>query len=160
MGIADMLSLIDQKLEDVFHQKPYDPTKSRNHVLGWIERSRSHFAQSEPVKGRKWISVANGVVAFTPTRPDSGPLEINGKTTNFIPVERFGDFLTHFEDAVKAGDFDHALKTNGIGTSQHVSSKPTRKRSEPGEGGARGWSDDRRQRYQATIAARNGEQVR
>ena len=95
-------------------------------MLRGIERTRDDLARGERNDGSRWIAVANGVVAFTPTRPDGGPIEINGQTTNFIAADRFGDFLTHFAQAIEAGDFDHALLANGIGTAQHVSDAPDR----------------------------------
>jgi hypothetical protein len=159
--LGKLHALIDNSLEATFNKKPYDPTKDRAYVLKWIERTRSHLAQTEPVKGRKWAQFANGVMAFTPTRPDGGPLEINGATTVFVAVERAPDFLDHFAQAVEAGEFDHALATNGIGTSQHVSDAPVRKARKLRDPdapryaeGSRGWSPERRARFAETIAAR------
>ena len=82
----------------------------------------------------------------------------------FVPVERAPDFLDHFAEAVQAGDFDHALATNGIGTSQHVSDAPVRKVRKPRDPdtgaryteGSRSWSPERRVKFAETIAARNG----
>lgn len=128
MALKDLFGFLDNGLEGVFHhdeQAAHDRTDAaRDHVLRGIERTREDFAHNERVDGSRWIAVQNGVVAFTPTRPDGGPIEINGVTTNFIAVDRFGDFLTHLADAVRCGDFDHALQTNGIGTAQHVSDAP------------------------------------
>ena len=117
------------------------------------------------MRGRKWAQVANGVMAFTPTRPDGGPLEINGTTTVFVPIEHAGDFLDHFAEAVEAGDFDHALATNGIGTAQHVSDAPIPKSRKPRDPdtapryaeGSRGWSLERREKFAATMAARRAD---
>ena len=164
MSLLEKLhALVDNSLEATFNRKPYDPAKDRAFVLKWIERTRSHLHQSEPVKGRKWAQFANGVMAFTPTRPDGGPLEINGTTTVFVPIERAPDFLDHFAQAVQAGDFDHALATNGIGTSQHVSDAPSRQARKPRDPnaapryaeGSRSWSPERRAKFAETIAARN-----
>ena len=164
MPILDKLhALIDNTLETTFSKKPYDPTKDRAYVLKWIARTRAHLNQTEPVKGRKWAQFANGVMAFTPTRPDGGPLEINGTTTVFVPVDRAADFLDHFAEAVNAGEFDHALATNGIGTTQHVSDAPARKARKPRDPnaapryaeGSRSWSPERRAKFAETIAARN-----
>lgn len=164
MSLLDKLhAFVDNSLEATFNRKPYDPSKDRAFVLKWIERTRAHLNQAEPVKGRRWAQFANGVMSFTPTRPDGGPLEINGTTTVFVPVERAGDFLDHFKEAIETGQFDHALATNGIGTSQHVSDAPTvkaRKARDPNETpryaeGSRSWSPERRARFAETIAARN-----
>lgn len=128
MALKDLFQLLDNGLESVFHRNgeaaQHDAQAARDHVLRGIERTREDFGRGERVDGSRWIAVQNGVVAFTPTRPDGGPIEINGVTTNFIAVDRFGDFLTHLADAISAGDFDHALQTNGIGTAQHVSDAP------------------------------------
>ena len=124
MALKDLITFIDSGLESAFRQEPVDPSGARDHVLRGIERTLEDFRHGERVDGSRWIAVQNGAVAFTPTRPDGGPIEINGTTTNFISVERFPDFLTHLAEAVRAGDFDHALMTNGIGTAQHVSDAP------------------------------------
>lgn len=124
MALKDLFGFLDNGLEGAFRGDPHDAERARDHVLRGIERTREDFAHNERVDGSRWIAVQNGVVAFTPTRPDGGPIEINGVTTNFISVERFPDFLTHLADAVRAGEFDHALQTNGIGTAQHVSDAP------------------------------------
>jgi hypothetical protein len=124
VALKDMFGFLDGGLESVFRRDFVDAESAREHVLRGIQRTRDDLGRGERLDGSRWVAVSNGVVAFTPTRPDGGPIEINGQTTNFIAEERFGDFLTHFADAVKAGDFDHALTTNGIGTAQHVSDAP------------------------------------
>lgn len=128
MALKDLMHFIDTGLEGVFHRDPHAgedrAEAARAHVLRGIERTREDLAHGERIDGSRWIAVQNGVVAFTPTRPDGGPIEINGVTTNFIATDRFGDFLTHLTEAVGAGEFDHALQTNGIGTAQHVSDAP------------------------------------
>lgn len=124
MALKDLISFLDNGLEGNFRGDGHAAEAAREHVLRGIERTREDWGKHERLDGSRWVAVSNGVVAFTPTRPDGGPIEINGVTTNFIAAERFPDFLTHFADAVRAGEFDHALTTNGIGTSQHVSDAP------------------------------------
>ena len=118
MSLASMLGLIKNDLEEAFSRQPFDPAKGRQRLLDGIERSRQQFAQTEPVRGRKWFTVNNNVVAFSPTQGNSGPLTINGLTTNFIPVEAFGQFLDNMQAAVDAGEFDaeieRAAKHNGM----------------------------------------------
>lgn len=130
MALKNLLGFLDNGLEGVFHRDgaaaQHDAEAARDYVLRGIERTREDFSAGRRIDGSRWIQVQNGAVAFTPTRPDGGPIEINGVTTNFIAAERFPDFLTHFADAVRAGEFDHALQTNGIGTAQHVSDAPLR----------------------------------
>ena len=122
MALKDLFHFLDNGLEGAFRGGDgHEAEDARRYFLRGIERTREDFGHGERVDGSRWIAVQNGVVAFTPTRPDGGPVEINGTTTNFIAVDRFPDFLTHLADAVTAGDFDHALTTNGIGTAQHVS---------------------------------------
>ncbi len=139
MSLASMLGLIDNDLHEAFSRKPFDPAKGRQRLLDGIARSREQFAQTEPVRGRKWFTVNNDVVAFSPTQGNSGPLTINGLTTNFIPVEAFGQFLDNMQAAVEAGDFDaeieRAAKHGGMvsGTADVAipSGKPRRVKSDP-----------------------------
>ncbi len=110
MSLSSMLGLINNDLHEAFSRKPFDPAKGRQKLLDGIERNREQFARDQPVRGRKWLTINNGVVAFSPTQGNSGPLTINGLTTNFIPVEAFGQFLDNMRAAVEAGEFDAEIE--------------------------------------------------
>ena len=58
------------------------------------------------------MAVLVGVVPVTSSRPDvqPSPRTINWLTTNFIPVEAFGQFLDNMQAAVEAGKFDAEIE--------------------------------------------------
>lgn len=104
MSLKSMLALADDKLHEVFHRKPHDPEKARKPIIKGIDRTNDQFASATPVKGRKWFKVANGVVEFTP------PFVIGGKTTHYIPSERFKEFLGHLKTSVTGGELDKEIE--------------------------------------------------
>jgi hypothetical protein len=151
-------ALIDPKLEETFNQKAYDPAKDRQWVVSRLESAKTQFASTEGGRGggRKMWKLANGVVAFSPVRRDGMSLVVNGQTTVFIPSERFNDFLNAMVEAVNAGEFDKELIADATtGTTVKVASKPRAARASS-VGGA-GWSDERRARFEASIAARKAK---
>jgi hypothetical protein len=48
-------------------------------------------------------------VAFTPTTRNGATLTIDGQTTNFIPADRFADYLVNMRSAIEAGEFDREI---------------------------------------------------
>lgn len=149
-------ALIDPTLKDAFDKRPYDPASDRAWVVGRLEAAKTQFASTESTRGggKRWWQLNNGIVAFSPTRRDKSPLVINGQTTNFIPAERFNDAIATMIAAVNAGDFDKEFAAdNTNGTTVKV--RLPRKAKEPSEaGGGKGWSDERRAKFAATVAAR------
>lgn len=158
MSLLEKLhALIDPKLKDTFERKEYDPAKDRAWLVGRLESTKTQFTATETTRGggAKWWKLGNGVVAFSPTRPDKMPLVINGQTTNFIPAERFGDFIAAMIAAVQAGEFDKELKAdNTNGTTVKIKT-PRKARAEGSTGDGSGWSEERRRKFAETVAARN-----
>jgi hypothetical protein len=159
MSLLDKLNaLIDPKLKETFDRKAYDPAKDRAWVVARLEATKTQFNSTESTRGggRKLWALSNGVVAFSPVRPDKQPLVINGQTTNFIPSEHFVTFVDHMIAAVNAGDFDKELKSDSTaGTT--VAIKTPRKAS---TGGGAGWSEERRAKFAESIAARNAAKAK
>lgn len=152
MSLADVLSLVDEKLSKVFEKVSYDPAKDRAKFVKRIDATREKFLQTEPARGAKDFSVANGVVRYSPTL-SGAPVAIGGKTPPLhIPSERFADFLTKLKTAVEAGDLDSEIEAAANGDAE-AAPKTKRVKSEGGSG--RGWSTSRREAFAATIAARN-----
>lgn len=152
MALKDLLALMDNGLESVFHKKAYDPQKDRQWVVDRITKASTQFASTESTRGggARWWKLSNGVVAFSPTRKDGAPLIINGQTTNFIPSERFEDFLRSMAIAVTGGEFDAELSSEST-AGKTVKIKTPRS---PSSGGGKGWSPERKAKFEATIAAR------
>ncbi|MEI5685509.1 MULTISPECIES: hypothetical protein [Sphingomonas] len=119
MGIKGTLAgFIDNVgLADAFNNQVEDPGKIRKPVLDGIRRAREQFASRGDDQTRvasRWWQIKNNVVAFT-VKVGGEVLEINGAATNHLPVDRFAEFLTMFEQAVGEGEFDDELKDKGIG---------------------------------------------
>lgn len=144
MSLKDLLALADDKLKDVFETKGYDPAKDRaRHVKG-IDADIASFGNPEPTRGRKNWKASNNVVEYTSRFP------ISGKTTHYVPSERFGDFLERLKNLVTTGQFDADFEAASKGDA--TAPKTPRKKREPGTGA--GWSDERRARYAESIARR------
>lgn len=150
MAIKDMLALIDDKLQSVFHKPVYDPTKARKPLLAGIDKTVSQFQEGKTKVPHRWWSVSNDVVEFAPKVAGS-VMQINGKDTSYIPAERFLDFLKAFRAAVETGEFDSELENHGQGDAK-VKTPTTRKAS---TGGNKGWSEERLAKFKKTIEARN-----
>lgn len=159
--LSKLHALIDPKLEETFNQKAYDPAKDRAWVVSRLDAAKTQFASTETTRGggKKMWKLSNGVVAFSPIRKDGMSLVVNGQTTVFIPSERFNDFLNAMVEAVQAGEFDKELSADTTaGTTVKVARKPRAGRADGSSAGA-GWSSERREKFAATVAARNAAKV-
>lgn len=103
MALKDILALVDDKLEAVFHRKEPDAKKVRKKAIATIETARKQFGSVDPVRGRKVWKISNEVVSFTPG------YVIAERTVSYVPAERFNDFLDKLEAAINAGELDDAL---------------------------------------------------
>lgn len=135
-------------LAEVFAKKADDPTKARKPLLRGIDTAKRQFENGQTKVPNRWWKVSNGVVALT-VKVAGDTMDINGVATNHMPQERFIEFLDQFRAAVEAGEFDQELANKGNGDAKvHI---PKAKRASA-EG--RGWSAERRERFEATVAAR------
>ncbi|MGU3315436.1 hypothetical protein ACLBWH_07795 [Sphingomonas sp. M6A6_1c] len=104
-------------LADAFNVQHDDPHKARKPLLDGIRRMRDQFAARNGDTSKaanRWWQIKNGVLAMT-VKIGGETLQINGATTNHLPVDRFEEFLEKFEQAVDSGAFDDELKAKGIG---------------------------------------------
>ena len=102
MALKDLLALADDKLHAIFATKPHDPTKARTPIIKGIDRTSAQFKDPSS-KGKKWFKHANGVVEL------NLPFAIEGKSTFYIPTERFEEFLTKFKASVTEGELDKEI---------------------------------------------------
>ena len=160
MALKDTLaSFFDNTgLAEVFSRKEADPAKLRKPLLKGIDNAKKQFENGQTKAPNRWWKVSNGVVALT-VKVGGDTLDINGVATNHMPQERFVEFLGKFKAAAEAGEFDAELKNKGNGDAEvHVpKARAPRKAREakPAGEGRGGWSDERRARFQSSIAARN-----
>ncbi|MDR6146152.1 hypothetical protein QE363_001945 [Sphingomonas sp. SORGH_AS870] len=150
MALKDIFNLFDDKLADVFAKKAYDPAKDRAKLVKRLETQKAKFLATEPARGAKDFKIANGVVEFRPVLPGGHPLVLGGKEVNYVPSERFADVLDKLIAEVQAGEVDDQLE----GKEGSAPMPRARTARAPREGGGKGWSEERRAAYAATIAAR------
>lgn len=151
MALKDVLALIDSSLADVFKTVAYTPDRDRKKFADRIDATKAKFLATEPPRGKKDFSVANNVVEYRPTL-NGGAVKIGGKDVSYVPAERFDDFLTGLKAAVLAGELDKELEAAGKGDAATTARAPRVKSQ--GTGTGRGWSEERRAAFAATIAAR------
>jgi hypothetical protein len=166
MSLLDKLNaLIDPALKEMFDKRPYDPAKDRAWVVARLDATKTQFTSTEGGRGggRKMWVLSNGVVAFSPVRSDKQPLIVNGQTTNYIPSERFVEFVDAMIAAVNNGDFDNEFQadtTNGTTVAVKTPRKARTASASGGEGGGSGWSEERRRKFAESIAARNAAKTK
>lgn len=147
MAIKDILALVDAKLKDVFEQTKPDPSKLRAPAIKRLDTAKTQFLATEPTRGRKIWRAKNNVVEV------ALPFALNGETTVYVPSERFPDFVDKLKAAVEAGELDAELVTAAEGGEAPATSG--RKRRGTGTSNPnKAWTPERRERFQASIAAR------
>lgn len=87
VSVSDLLSLADDKLRDVFNLKPRDPAKDRAKAIKLIDQKRRQKER-------------NDIVEYT------SPWPIEGRSTHYVPAERFSDFVEKLKNLVTEGHFD------------------------------------------------------
>lgn len=156
MALKDIIAKLSPDNEKLFH---HDPNAARDAMLDRLAKNREGFNDpAKRVRGRWWEIGNNQMVAFTPTRPDGQPIVIDGKSVTFWPAAEFPSILDALEAAIKAGELDDQLD----GATPAGSSLPARELKKPKQraprsdaGQKREWSEERRAKFAATIAARN-----
>jgi hypothetical protein len=104
-------------LADTFNHQTEDLQKVRKPMLEGIKRAREQFATRGDGQFRsanRWWQIKNDVIALT-VKVGGEVMDINGASTNHLPVDRFEEFLEMFEQAVGKGEFDEELRERGIG---------------------------------------------
>ena len=82
-----------------------DITSDRADVLQDLHLAEQAWATDGVLSG-PWFLRDGDHVAFTPTTRNGAALTIGGQTTNFIPADRFADYLVNVRDGIERGDFD------------------------------------------------------
>lgn len=158
MALKDLFALVDDKLKDVFHKVSYDPARDRDALTKRIDATKEKFLATEPPRGRKDFSVKNNVVEYRPT-VGGNPLVLEGREASYIPAERFAQFLDLLRAEVSEGRLDKEITAAAEGNSNANltgEAKPARTRKPRSDAGSgrSGWTEDRRKRFEESIAAR------
>lgn len=149
MLLEAFLALTDKKLAEKYEYVAPDLSKARKPFIAALDKAKAQFDEDKPPRGANaWWSANNGVVRFTP-KLDGEPFAINGETVFDMPIERFPDALAKLRASVEAGELDDALSADPATNPQRFarvqsSAKPSRA----------GWSKERREKYEATQAAK------
>lgn len=153
MALKEFLALTDKSLAEKFDYVAPDLTKARKPFIAALDKAAKQFGEGKQPRGANALwSANNNVVRFTP-KLGGAPVSINGETVHEIEDAKFPAALKAIRDAVEAGELDEAL---------HDASES---KSDPLAGGVKlsahsvtpkraGWSAERRQRYEATQAAK------
>jgi hypothetical protein len=152
MALKDFLKLNKPELREKFAAKPYDAERARGPIIKALDKASDQYASATPVKGRKMWKSNNGVIELTL------PFEIEGETVATFEPDEFFDALKHLKEAVAGGELDDAIKAaNEADPATAATSTTTRKARAPrptSTGGGNGWPEERRAKFNATIAAR------
>jgi hypothetical protein len=142
--LKDALALVDDKLSAIFHTQPVDHTKERRPLIRGIEKAQKQFSEGNSKAPRRWWKVSNDVVEFS-ANVNGNIIQLDAKDKLYIAVSRFPEFLAAFKSAVEAGEFDKEIANHGKGSvSVEVPAGATGK----------GWSQERKAKFRATMAAR------
>jgi len=95
-------------LREVVSPQPSDPVADRKDVLQDLHLAEKAWA-TDGVRSGTWFVRDGEHVAFTPTTRNGATLTISGQTTNFIPADRFADYLVNMRSAIEAGEFDREI---------------------------------------------------
>lgn len=108
--MAGFLELIDDTLGTHFHTPVYKPEDGRKKLVKQIDlAAKQHKEGTTRAPNRAWAVGNNSAISYTP-KVEGKPVLIAGKETNYVPAERFQDFLAGLKAAVEAGDLDKEIK--------------------------------------------------
>lgn len=108
--MTSFLELIDNTLGTHFHTPVYDPKVGQKKLVRVIDlAAKQHKEGITRAPNRSWAVGNNNAISFAP-KIDGKPVRIGGKEINYVPAERFQDFLTKLKAAVEAGDLNKEIK--------------------------------------------------
>lgn len=107
-----------------------DIESARADVLQDLHLTEQAWA-ADGVRSGNWFVRDGDHVAFTPTTRNGAPLTIGGQTTNFIPADRFADYLVNVRGGIERRDFDNEISnalhgSSGVGDVADVAVPPPR----------------------------------
>ncbi len=151
MALKGFLALNDKTLAEQYAYVAPDKTRHRKPFLAGLAKAETAFGEGkQPRGGTAMWSAANNIVRFTPKLAGT-PIAIEGETVFHIPAERFPNAIAELRKSVEAGELDDTLHAAVEGASKGG----TKVARDPNAGSVRaGWSEERRQRFAASIAAK------
>ena len=150
MALESIVNAAKSAVLGVVSSQSSDPVSDRNDVLQDLHLAEKAWA-TDGVRSGTWFVRDGEHVAFTPTTRNGATLTIGGQTTNFIPADRFADYLLNMRSAIEAGEFDREIAgalhgSANVGGTAEVAVPDARE----------GSPEDVRQAQQAAAFAREG----
>jgi len=108
LALESIVNASKSAVLDVVSPQSSDPVSDRNDVLQDLHLAEKAWA-TDGVRSGTWFVRDGEHVAFTPTTRNGATLTIGGQTTNFIPADRFADYLVNMLSAIEAGEFDREI---------------------------------------------------
>jgi hypothetical protein len=108
LALESIVNAAKSAVRDVVSPQSSDPVSDRNDVLQDLHLAEKAWA-TDGVRSGTWFVRDGEHVAFTPTTRNGATLTIGGQTTNFIPADRFADYLVNMRSAIEAGEFDREI---------------------------------------------------
>lgn len=108
MALESILSAAKSAVLGVRDGASTDPNADRADVLQDLHLAEKGWATDGQATGT-WFARDGDHVAFSPVTRNGAPLTIGGLTTNFVPADRFADYLTAMRDAIERGEFDDEI---------------------------------------------------
>jgi hypothetical protein len=108
LALESIVNAAKSAVLDVVSPQSSDPVSDRNDVLQDLHLAEKAWA-TDGVRSGTWFVRDGEHVAFTPTTRNGATLTIGGQTTNFIPSDRFADYLVNMRSAIEAGEFDREI---------------------------------------------------
>ena len=105
MALECIVKAAKSALQDVAEGASGDPEADRAAVLQDLHLAEKGWATDGQTTGT-WFARDGDQVAFSPVTRNGAPLTIGGLTTNFVPADRFADYLSAMRDAIDRGEFD------------------------------------------------------
>ena len=150
MALKSVVNAAKSALQEVVPPPSNNPASDRDEVLQDLHLAEKAWA-TDGVRSGTWFVRDGENVAFTPTARNGATLTIGGQTTNFIPADRFADYLVNMRSAIEAGEFDREIAgalhgSANVGGTAEVATPAARE----------GSPDDVRQAQQDAALARKG----
>lgn len=108
--MAGFLELIDNTLGTHFNTPVYDKKAGRKKMVREIDKAATQHKEGKTkVPHRAWSVGNNDAISYTP-KLNGQAILIGDKETNYVPKDRFAEFLAGFKAAVENGDFDDQIE--------------------------------------------------
>jgi len=150
VALESIVNAVTSVLRDAVSPSSTNLASDRDEVLQDLHLAEKAWA-TDGVRSGTWFVRDGEHVAFTPTTRNGATLTIGGQTTNFIPADRFADYLVNMRSAIEAGEFDREIAgalhgSANVGGTAEVAIPAARE----------GSPDDVRQAQQDAALAREG----